>query len=309
MTNGTTVIPKPDFYDGALPKEIDTTVREDLGQYIVPTGYSMAPVAPNFFLEVKAPKGSADVVKRQACYNGAIGARGMHQLQSYKQKESIYDGNAYTITSTFHTGNLRMYTTHPTQTEDGTTEYHMSQVDGWDLTGNPNSFRQGATAFRNARDYAREQRDAFISAANERSRSVHAELPSEYNDVSGPTGVQDTAYAHDNTYVLENSAVDSQYYRSQQDYPNEPSSFEASVYPHPIASYSSTLQSFNCNGYSNTYPIPETETSTYDPAHDTYAQPKASNKRRNMASETTVSKVLRKIDRKSKRRNDKGNFD
>ena len=59
----------------------------------------------------------------------------MHQLQSYRQKELIYDGNAYTITSTYHDGMLKMYTTHPTQAVDGTTEYHMSRVGGWALTG------------------------------------------------------------------------------------------------------------------------------------------------------------------------------
>ncbi len=41
----------------------------------------------------------------------------------------------------------------------------MTQVESWSLIGNPDKFREGVAAFRNARDWAREQRDAFIRAA------------------------------------------------------------------------------------------------------------------------------------------------
>lgn len=66
------------------------------------------------------------------------------------------------------------------------------------MTGNINTFRQGATAFRNARDWAQEQRDTFISAANERARSANvAPLPSESSDhnyISDPTNEEDASY-------------------------------------------------------------------------------------------------------------------
>ncbi|KAL9118795.1 MAG: hypothetical protein Q9187_004653 [Circinaria calcarea] len=173
IANDTTVDAKPDFYDGARPEDIDQPIRDDLRPFIVPTRHRTAPVAPNFFLEAKAPNEGADVAKRQACYDGALGARAMHSLQSYHQ-EPVYDGNAYTITSTYHagTGTLKLYTTHLTQAEDGTPEYHMTQARGFDLTNDPDSFRQGATALRNARDWAREQRDGFISAANNRAKDL-----------------------------------------------------------------------------------------------------------------------------------------
>ncbi|TAQ83676.1 hypothetical protein B7494_g8003 [Chlorociboria aeruginascens] len=176
IANSTTVDAMPDFYDGARRVDVDKKVLEDIKGYIIPTKHMMAPVAPNFFLEVKRPSGGVDVAKRQACYDGAIGARAMHQLQSYKQK-LIYDGNTYTITSTYHDGTLKIYITHPTQAEDGTTEYHMSMVNAFALTGDPDTCRHGFTAFRNARDLAQEQRNVFISAANERARSVNSEPP------------------------------------------------------------------------------------------------------------------------------------
>jgi hypothetical protein len=35
----------------------------------------------------------------------------MHRTST---QSTVYDGNAYTITSTYHDGQLKMYTTHPT---------------------------------------------------------------------------------------------------------------------------------------------------------------------------------------------------
>ena len=61
---------------------------------------------PNFSWRRKLPRG-AEVAKRQACHDGAIGVRATHNLQSYKQ-EPIYAGNVYTVTSKYHarTGTL-----------------------------------------------------------------------------------------------------------------------------------------------------------------------------------------------------------
>jgi hypothetical protein len=69
---------------------------------------------------VKGPDGSAVTARRQACYNGALGARALHSLQSYGQEASAYNGNAHTITSIYNDGTLKLYTNHPTQpTERG----------------------------------------------------------------------------------------------------------------------------------------------------------------------------------------------
>ncbi len=42
---------------------------------------------------------------------------------------------------------------------------NITQVYSWALDGDADKFREGAAAFRNARDWAQEQRDAFIKAA------------------------------------------------------------------------------------------------------------------------------------------------
>ena len=45
-------------------------------------------------------------------------------------------------------------------------EFRMTQVRGWDMTDNPDTFRKGASALRNARDWAKEKREELMIAAN-----------------------------------------------------------------------------------------------------------------------------------------------
>jgi len=175
ITDKATVDAKPDFYDGAPAESLDEQVQKDLANYVVPTLHRTALVSPNFFLEAKAPKGGADVAKRQACYDGALGTRTMHQLQSYGAGEPVYDNNAYSLGTTYHagTGTLQMYASHITPTgPGGSSEYHTTQIGAHALTGDINSFRRGAAALRNGRDMMKEYRDQFISKANGRARST-----------------------------------------------------------------------------------------------------------------------------------------
>lgn len=312
IANNTIVDAKPDFYDGARLEDIDKQVRRDLGPFIIPTGHRTAPVAPNFFLEAKAPKGGSDVSKRQACYNGALGARAMHKLQSYKQDEPVYDGNPYTITSTYHagTGTLQMYTTHLTQSTDGTPEYHTTQVRSLALTDTPDGFRQGATVFRDARDWAKEQRDAIILAANERIESADAAPPPfesfEHIDGLDPTGVQDVSHLTQ----AEDTVYGPRYYKPPQDghggFKNDVelqgAANRGTGYLHTDPS---TSGSSDYNGSSDTTVpqlVEESQTSIDELALGTYTQPKASNKRRNRPSEKTASKAPRKTDSRSRRR-------
>ena len=172
LTDGTITKAQPDFYDGSRPDELNKRIRDELGPYIVPSTNTAAPCLPNFFTEGKGPKGTSDVCKRQALYDGALGARGIHELRSYVDLETPFDNNAYTITSTYHhSGLLTMYTTHPTISKDGTnsTQYRMTQLNGWHMTGNINTFREGAAAVRNARDWAKETREKLIGAANRKA--------------------------------------------------------------------------------------------------------------------------------------------
>lgn len=108
--------------------------------------------------------------KRQACYDGALGARAVQNFPSFGQ-EPIYDDNAYTITSTYLDRTLKIYTIHSTQASNAGDfpEYHMTQLNTSATAGNAERFREGVSAFRNARDWTKTQRDEFIVAANGRA--------------------------------------------------------------------------------------------------------------------------------------------
>ncbi|KAL2870697.1 uncharacterized protein BJX67DRAFT_390487 [Aspergillus lucknowensis] len=171
LTDGTLAPAQPDFYHGARPNQLKSAIRKQLKNQIIPTTKRSRPIAPNFFIEVKGHDGSILVATRQACYDGALGARAMHSLQQFGNRD--YDNNAYAMASTYHAGCLGLYTIHPTRSRlnddpDHRTDYVMTQVGQWALHGSSETYKQGLTAYRNARDLAKEQRDRFIKQANER---------------------------------------------------------------------------------------------------------------------------------------------
>ena len=175
LTDGTLVPGNPDLYYGARPENLDREVRNKLSGHIVPSTQADLPIAPNFFLEAKGPDGVDAVASTQACYDNALGARGIQSLQSYGQVEPVCDNNAYSVASTYTAGTLTMYTTHPTRptNPEDRPEYHTTQLRSFAMKDTAETFRQGATAFRNARDWIKEKWDEFIGAANERVANNH----------------------------------------------------------------------------------------------------------------------------------------
>jgi hypothetical protein len=161
---------QPDYYNGSRPSQIDPQVRKDLSKQIMPSRKHHTPAFPNNFTEVKGPDGNAPELKRQITADLAYGARGMLKMQSYKQGGDTFDGNAYTLGSTFHSGSgvLTMYAMHPTQPADpdGQPEYHTTQLGSFAMTHNRDACAEGMKWFRNSRDLAKEYRDAAIAGAN-----------------------------------------------------------------------------------------------------------------------------------------------
>ncbi|KAM0415721.1 hypothetical protein ACHAPT_013306 [Fusarium lateritium] len=186
LTDGTLTPANPDFYYGAYPDKLDRSIRSELASHIIPSTMEDKPMAPNFFLEVKGPDGSPAVAARQARYDGAIGSRGIHSLQNYGREGPQYDGQAHTYSSTYHDGLLKLYAHHVTAptTKGGRPEYHMTQVNAWAMTGDIDTFRRGASAFRNARDLAEQHRDNFIQAANARAGQVAAAAQEDLSPIS-----------------------------------------------------------------------------------------------------------------------------
>ncbi|KAI4154574.1 MAG: hypothetical protein LQ340_001583 [Diploschistes diacapsis] len=159
---------KPDYYYGARLEQIHPHVRNELSKHIIPSNHTRLPAVPNFFLEAKGPDGSLAVAKRQACHDGAISARAMQSLRSYRQDEPIYDNNAYTISSIYHGGQLKMYGHSVAQPKGPGTrpEYYMHQLRSFAMTDFTDTFLDGATAFKNAVDLTEEYRNAAITLGN-----------------------------------------------------------------------------------------------------------------------------------------------
>lgn len=94
-------------------------MRDDpeLERYISPTKNPGWRCLPNFFVEIKGPKGRNVVLQRQALHDGAIGARGIHALRSSIEEPTVLDGKAYTIVTTYSDGPKRdvltIYAIHP----------------------------------------------------------------------------------------------------------------------------------------------------------------------------------------------------
>ncbi|RAH86635.1 hypothetical protein BO86DRAFT_302237 [Aspergillus japonicus CBS 114.51] len=171
LTDGTLASAKPDLYHGARPNQLAPAIQKQLDKQILPSRQSNRPVAPNLFIEAKGHDGTARAAMRQACYDGALGARAMHSLRLFGGvRDGGYDDNAYTIMSTYCAGTLGIYATHPTKSRspDRPTDYVMTQIGHYSLIGSPESYRQGLDAFRNSRDLAKEYRDEIIRQANHR---------------------------------------------------------------------------------------------------------------------------------------------
>ncbi|MCJ1448908.1 MAG: hypothetical protein MMC23_009427 [Stictis urceolatum] len=181
ITDANLVPGNPDIYYGARPGQLDRRIRDELSDQIIPSTQHDLPMAPNFFVAAKGPDGTPAVASRQACYDGALGARGMHTLASYGRNSR--HNTASTITSTYQSGTLKMYVSHVVVNNEGSPEYHMSQLNAWSMTGNAKAFREGATAFRNARDWAQEQRDELIEGANEMAQDAGSDRVGNVQDL------------------------------------------------------------------------------------------------------------------------------
>ncbi|KAL6885991.1 hypothetical protein GGI43DRAFT_279528 [Trichoderma evansii] len=173
ITGDTTARLQPDFFDGADPEDVNINVREDLNNTIIPTKKTGAPIAPNFFLELKSEEGKWKVARAQSILNGAHGAYIMHALQNYLvDEEPVYDGNAYAFTATLVRGHqLDLYAHHLTApTQPGERHgCHTTLLRAYALNDEEN-YSTGRAAFRNLRMRAKEDRDRFIETANERAR-------------------------------------------------------------------------------------------------------------------------------------------
>ena len=201
--------PQPDMYDGTRPEKIDRRVRQDLERHIVPCNDSSRPAAPNFFIEAKSASARPDLAKLQACHDGAVGARVMHSLDSYRRHKPEYDRTMKSYSSTYHpaTSTLQLFGHHMTapQAPQAQSEYHMTQIGSFAMTHNAERFREGATAFRNLRDLAESARDSAVQEANRAARHAPTSKPSTAFTESRDS--RSVTYEHDSDTSTEELAA------------------------------------------------------------------------------------------------------
>ncbi|CEJ91863.1 hypothetical protein VHEMI07551 [[Torrubiella] hemipterigena] len=169
LTNSTLVASSPDLFYGARPEQLDGNIRKELNGLVIPSTKHALPIAPNVFLQAKGPNTFLPGALLQACYNGALGARAMHSLQSYGQPTRFYDNKAYVLSWVYHCGTLRLFTVHPLPPPaelGGQLSFVTTHIKSWSMTGDYDYFLQGATAYRNGVDWAKQQRDEAIKEAN-----------------------------------------------------------------------------------------------------------------------------------------------
>ena len=170
LTTDETLVPgNPDFYHGARPEQLDRRIRDELGRFVVPSTQHDLPIVPNHVTAAKGPDGSAAIAKRQAMFDIYFGGRAINTIQSYGQAKPQFDGNAYAFSSIYHNGQLKLYTSHPAPPVNpaGRPYYHMNHLGSFAMGGNEETFRTGATWYRNSIDLAKEMRDEAIRGANE----------------------------------------------------------------------------------------------------------------------------------------------
>lgn len=171
VTDAELVTPQPDYYDGIRTGPENKLLRQHHDRIIVPA--ADAPFLPNFFTEVKAPRGSIDVATTQAVYDGAFGARAMHCIRNTGSSND-FDSKAYTFTATYASGTLGLYA-HFVTKGDGpatSTYYHMIPLGGWTLWHSVKTFREGVTAFRNLRDLAHRMRTELADITTQKLQAL-----------------------------------------------------------------------------------------------------------------------------------------
>ncbi|KPA41264.1 hypothetical protein FLAG1_05881 [Fusarium langsethiae] len=153
LTDGLLVCAKPDLYHRARPEQLHKEVRRALDNHIVPSTQDDLPVLPNNFVEVKGPDGAFCLTALKS------------RIMTIKLMLSH---------GVYHGGHMKAYSNHVLEpsTPEAPPGYAMTQIKGWSLTSDLETFRQGATAYRNGRDWAKKQRDEAIAEANKKVADI-----------------------------------------------------------------------------------------------------------------------------------------
>ncbi|KAI9678583.1 MAG: hypothetical protein M1817_005640 [Caeruleum heppii] len=189
MTESLTVAPQPDLYYGTRVGDIPKSIRDSVGDLIIPSTVPNAPASPHFVLENKGPAGSLEVVRRQAAHSAAAAARAAHALDNLGVNAPVYDNKAlaHAWTYTSSSGDLTHYAMRVSRPEPGCEEpgYYLTHVKTHHITESKEQFRKGVSAFRHCRDESHAKSRPRLVNANERLRRLDKQA-SRLDTTSGP---------------------------------------------------------------------------------------------------------------------------
>ncbi|CAN8103331.1 unnamed protein product [Discula destructiva] len=174
----------PDRVYGSRPEKLHRQLwLSELTRLILPTAAKDL-ACPNLIVHIKGPAGSPKTANIQAVYDGALAARGMEAMWVFgcedEAKNPVTEpmggtagqrSIARTLTCTFVAGALRIYSVHVHAQSSSVygAEYVTTPVGAYFLDNTLEDFRRGATAYRNAIEWARMQREEVIERANRRA--------------------------------------------------------------------------------------------------------------------------------------------
>lgn len=182
---------KPDLAYGAEAINLDSVVRDRLGESILPTALGNT-VCPKFMVAVKGSRGDDFVMNMQAVHDGAVAARGMHALWSFGEDDKTAGADASGVshvgvgrclTCTWKMGTLKMYVTYRrdndgvqnrppkvSKSHSDSPTYITCLVGIWNMMEREEDLESGVAAYRNGMEWAKSQRDEAINRANRRLR-------------------------------------------------------------------------------------------------------------------------------------------
>ena len=104
----------------------------------------------------------------------------MHRVANLGRREETFDNKARTASVIYYGAGSLVFATHHHSQPRGpgtASQTYMTPLNSFSLSGNPDGFRQGVCAFRNARDYAHRLRKESIKNAHRRMVIVTPEPP------------------------------------------------------------------------------------------------------------------------------------
>ncbi|MCJ1321015.1 hypothetical protein MMC15_006357 [Xylographa vitiligo] len=142
---------KPDFFHGARPEQLDRRITHRAGAL----DYSFYVARPAYRAE---PLHRCERPRR---------FRSRREPTSYA--EPRYDGKTRTIGTLYQNGLLQLFTSHPIQpaSPGEPPSYYLNRLRSFAMCNTVESWRAGATRYRNSMKWAQEERDDAIRVANE----------------------------------------------------------------------------------------------------------------------------------------------